>query len=183
MMVQEPIIKKFSGQSKFDKKLKLKGDGKFYKINPYFMVNNKGKYYLVCNYDKYDDMANYKIECISNIKILDEDIRPISELPGQENFSVKDYVKEHVYMAIGDSVDAEVKIKNESKINDFVDWFGKDSSIENRNGEIVAKLKVNEESLIYWALQYGQHVEVLKPEKTRLKIKQIIKEMLSDYED
>ena len=100
-----------------DKKLKLKGDGKFYKINPYFMVNNKGKYYLVCNYDKYDDMANYKIECISNINILDEDIRPISELPGQENFSVKDYVKEHVYMAIGDSVDAEVKIKNESKIS------------------------------------------------------------------
>ena len=35
-----------------DKKLAVKGDGKFYKINPYFMVNNRGKYYLVCNYDK-----------------------------------------------------------------------------------------------------------------------------------
>ena len=23
------------------------------------MVNNRGKYYLVCNYDKYDDISNY----------------------------------------------------------------------------------------------------------------------------
>lgn len=166
-----------------DKKIKLKGDGKFYKINPYFMVNNKGKYYLVCNYDKYDDVSNYKIECISNIRILDEDIKSITELPNNQNFSVKDYVKEHIYMAFGGSVDAEVKLASEDKINDFVDWFGKDSSIECKNGEIIAKLKVNEESLIFWALQYGQHVEVLKPLETRNKIKKIVQDMLLKYEN
>ena len=164
-----------------DKTLKLKGDGKFYKINPYFMVNNRGKYYLVCNYDKYVDVSNYKIECISNIKILDEDIKPITELPNNENFSVKDYVKEHIYMAFGDSVDAEVKLASEDKINDFIDWFGKDVQISNIKDEIIARLKVNEESLIFWSLQYGEHVEVLKPVETRNKIKQIVKGMLEKY--
>ena len=84
-------------------------------------------------------------------------------------------------MAVGDSVDAEIKIKSEEKINDFVDWFGKDASIFKRGEDIVAKLKVNEESLIYWALQYGQHVEVLKPAKTRDKIKSILKDMIEKY--
>ena len=32
-----------------DKKLKPKKDGKIYKVNPYYMVNNKGKYYFSSN--------------------------------------------------------------------------------------------------------------------------------------
>ena len=165
-----------------DKKLKLKGDGRVYKINPYFMVNNKGKYYLVCNYDKYEDISNYKIDCISNLKITDEDVKPIKSLPNHENFSVKDYIKENIYMVFGNSVKAYIKIKSEDKVNDFVDWFGKDVSFEKVDGELIASLKVNEESLIFWALQYGQYVEVLKPTSTRNKIKEILKSMMTAYE-
>jgi len=166
-----------------DKKLKLKGDGRFYKINPYFMVNNKGKYYLVCNYDKYDDISNYKIECISNIKILDEDVKSINSLPNHESFSMKNYIKEHVYMAFGKSVYAKVKINKEEKVNDFIDWFGKDVDFEKINNEIIASLKVNEESLIFWALQYGRYVEILEPLETRNKIIQVIDDMKKQYLD
>jgi predicted DNA-binding transcriptional regulator YafY len=169
------------GAYDINKKLKLKGDGKFYKINPYFMVNNRGKYYLVCNNDKYDDISNYKLECISNIKVLNEPIKPISDLPNNDNFSVKNYVKEHVYMVFGTSVNAEVKLSNEDKVNDFIDWFGKDVSFEKTSQGIIASLKVNEESLIFWALQYGKHVEVLKPTQTREKIKDILKTMSETY--
>ena len=171
------------GAYDIDKKLKLKGDGRFYKINPYFMVNNKGKYYLVCNYDKYNDISNYKIECISNTKIIDEDIKPITALPNNEKFSVKDYVKEHIYMVFGASVNATIKIKSEDKVNDFIDWFGKDVEFEKKDSEIFATLKVNEESLIFWALQYGQYVEVIKPLETRNKIREILKNMVSTYEN
>lgn len=164
-----------------DKKLKLKGDGKFYKINPYFMVNNRGKYYLVCNNDKYNDISNYKLECICNIKVLNEEIKPISTLPNMNNFSVKNYVKEHIYMVFGNSVNAEVKLSSEDKVNDFIDWFGKDVSFERKPNGIIANLKVNEESLIFWALQYGKHVEVLKPIETRQKIKDILKTMSETY--
>lgn len=164
-----------------NKKLKLKGDGKFYKINPYFMVNNRGKYYLVCNYDKYDDISNYKIECISNIKILDEDVKPIEVASGKERFSIKDYIQEHIYMMAGKTVNAKVKLESEEKVNDFVDWFGKDVSFSKENGEIFASLKVNEDALCYWALQYGEHAEIVAPADTRKKIKQIIEKMLEKY--
>lgn len=37
-----------------NKKTKTRFDNKVFIINPYFIINNRGKYYLVCNYYKYD---------------------------------------------------------------------------------------------------------------------------------
>lgn len=165
-----------------DKKLQLKGDGKFYKINPYFMVNNKGKYYLVCNYDHHDGIANNKIECISNVRVLEEDVKPIESIEGCKNFSIKDYIKEHIYMVSGKTVDAKIKIADEKRVNDFIDWFGKDVTFSKQDGDIVSSIRVNEEALIYWALQYGEHVEILWPEDTRQKIKERIKKMQEKYQ-
>lgn len=165
-----------------NKEFTLRGDGKVYKINPYFMVNNRGKYYLVCNYDKYNDIANYKIECISNIKILDEDIKPIEELCDGKKFSIKEYMKEHIYMLSGKTIEAKVKIASEERVNDFVDWFGKDVDFSRKDGNIFAELKVNEDALIYWSLQYGEHVEILEPAGTRQKIKLALENMLKKYQ-
>ena len=169
------------GAYDIDKKLKLRGDGKFYKINPYFMVNSRGKYYLVCNYDKYETLANYKIENIANIKILDEEEKPIEEICGDKKFSIRDYIKEHIYMVSGKTIDAKIKINTEDKINDFIDWFGKEVDIAKVNGEIIASLKVNEDSLIYWLLQYGEHFELIQPLTTRDKIKERLSGILKKY--
>ena len=164
-----------------DKKLKPKKDGKVYKVNPYFLVNNHGKYYLVCNYDKYDNLGNYKIECISNIKILNEDIKPLKSLPGQEKFSINKYMEEHIYMLAGKSVKTTIKIENEDRINDIVSWFGDKIHLYKLNNEIFADFTVDEDSLVYWAMQYGQTVEVLEPEETREKIKTLLRDMIKKY--
>ena len=166
----------------FDKKLKPKFEGRYYKINPYFMVNNNGKYYLVCNHDKYDNIANYKIENISNIQIVDELIKPIFSLPGQEKFSIKDYMKEHIYMLAGKSVNALIKVDKSDRINDVVDWFGDNARIFEKDGQIYADLSVNEDALIYWALQYGKKIEIVKPTETRKKMIDILEEMLKKYQ-
>lgn len=164
-----------------DKKLKPKKDGKVYKVNPYFLVNNHGKYYLVCNYDKYDNLGNYKIDCISNIKVLDEKIKPLKSLPGQEKFSIKQYMEEHIYMLAGSSVRAKIKIENEDRINDVIGWFGEKIHLYKNNNKIFADFKINEDALIYWAMQYGQTVEVVEPKETRDKIKKLLNDMLKRY--
>lgn len=157
-----------------NKKLELKYDGKKYKINPYFMVNNHGGYYLVCNYEKYDNLANYKIESISNIKILDEPIRKLTDLPNHQDFSVKQYIKEHIYMVSGASVNATIKIDNPKRINDIISWFGEDLSVYTKDGTVFANLNINEDALVYWALQYGEHVEITEPQSSRNKIKNML---------
>ena len=157
--------------------------GKQFLINPYFLVNSRGKYYLVCNYDKYNDLSNYKIECISNISITDEPIKPISKLDNTEGFSKKKYIDEHIYMTFGKSVSATLKIDKSKYISDLIDWFGDSIQIKlNENDELTVSLKVNEQALIFWAMQYGAHVEVLKPIETREKIKELLKNMNEKYE-
>lgn len=165
-----------------DKKLKPKKDGKVFKINPYFMVNNHGKYYLICNYDKYNNISNWKIENIVNIKILKEDVKPITSLDGQANFDLKKYMQEHIYMLAGKSVNAKIKIDNEERINDVISWFGNSARIYREKENLFVDLKVNEDALIYWALQYGESVEIVAPDESREKMKNVLRGVLKKYE-
>ena len=164
-----------------DKTFTPKYGDKVYIINPYFMINNHGKYYLVCNYDKYNDLSNYKIDYISEVKILDEPIKKIDELDGCKNFSIKNYINEHIYMTHGNSVNVQLKFDSKKFVNDFIDWFGGAVSISEDNGVITASAKVNEDALIYWALQYGEHVEILKPLDTKNKIISKLRSIICKY--
>ena len=93
-----------------DKKLHPKRDRE-YIINPYQMVATNGRYYLICNYDKYDNLSNYRVERITKIRILDEPIKPIRELKEGE-INLPKHMAEHIYMFAGESVRAKFKAKN-----------------------------------------------------------------------
>jgi predicted DNA-binding transcriptional regulator YafY len=155
---------------------------KEYIINPYFMVNNQGKYYLVCNYDYFDSIANYKVEQIKNVKILDTDIKPITKLKGRENGLDKaKYINENIYMFSTNTITATIKIEDEYAVNYVYDWFGKDARVYSQDGVIMASVRVNELAIIYWCLQYGESVELVSPVETRNKIKEIVSQMNKKY--
>ena len=160
----------------------LRDNGKKFLINPYYMVNNLGKYYLICNYDKYDSIAIYKIEQIANIKISKTPVKPLNSLPGNENFSIKDYIKENIYMTTGNSVLTTIRLDDENRVNDVISWFGNQILITKKESGIYATMKVNETSLIYWAMQYGEYAEVVYPTETREKIQQFLINMMKKYE-
>ena len=166
------------------KKFTPRKDGKQFIMNPYFLVNNRGKYYLVCNYDKYDNLANYKIENISNIQVLDEEIKPLTSLPNMTDFSLEKYVNEHIYMLHGESIKATLKLDSTKVINDVIDWFGDNITIR-KNGadEIIVDLLVNEQALIYWLAQYGEHIEILEPDTTRKKYIDMLNSILKKYQE
>jgi len=155
---------------------------KSYLINPYFLINNQGSYYLVCNYEYFNKIANYKVDRIENIEIVDKPIKPITELEGCENGIDKaKYANENIYMFSNDSIKATIKINNEYSVNYVSDWFGKNAKFYKKDDEIYADLKVNEQALIYWCLQYGESVEIVEPLQTREKVKNIISSMLEKY--
>lgn len=164
------------------KELQEKFNSKEYIINPYFLVNSRGKYYLVCNYDKYNDISNYKVEAISDIRILEEDAKDIKQLNNMQNFSIKNYINEHIYMTYGESVDARLELESAKYIGEIIDWFGDKVRLSKTpDDKIIVDMKVNEQALIYWALQYGEHVEIIMPEKTREKIKNTLEKILKKY--
>lgn len=166
----------------FEDEKNQKQQQKEYIINPYFMVNNQGRYYLVCNYDYFDELANYKLEQIYNVKILDSDIKPITKLKNCENGIDKSkYINENIYLFSNKTVSATIKIEDDYAVNYVLEWFGKNAKLYKKNGTVFADIKSNELALIYWCMQYGENIELITPLSTREKIKEIVDEMYKKY--
>lgn len=161
-----------------------RNNGKTYTVSPYYMANNNGKYYLICNYDHYNTLAHYKIDQITNIKILPRtNIKPLEMLDDYEpNFDITKYINEKIYMFSGSSVDATLKVSNKV-INDVIDWFGENVRIkEIADDSILVNITANEQALIYWCLQYGENVVILSPEPLRDKFKATLNKIVKNYQ-
>ena len=155
-----------------------------YIVNPYQMVANNGHFYLVANYDKYDDISHYRLDRMTGVKILDEKVKPQKEIKDFQNgFNLPKHMAEHIYMFSGSSVPVRM-LTNEGMMNELIDWLGKDLRIRRTDvsGQIEVRFNGNEESMCYWALQYGPYVEVLEPVSLRDRIKNAVREMSSKYE-
>lgn len=90
------------------------GDGRVrrYVVNPYQMVAANGRYYLICNYDKYDTLANYRIDRISGIELLDRPAKDKRQVRGLEKgLDLPRHLAEHVYMFAGESAAVEFRAK------------------------------------------------------------------------
>lgn len=123
------------------------GKTKEYIINPYQIAATNGRYYLICNYDKYDNVSNFRLDRITDIKMLQTPVKPMKQVKGLENgLSLPKHMAEHVYMFSGESVPVVFKAKKYI-IGDVIDWFGKDIEItDETEDEITVRVTVNEKS-------------------------------------
>ncbi len=152
--------------------------------SPYYLVNNQGKYYLVCNNDYFDNIANYRIDRMTNVEILDDVVKPIKSLEGCEHgFDIAKYANDNIYMFSAKSISAKILIDDDYAVSYVQDWFGDNAKIyqDEDDGKVYADIKANEQALIYWCLQYGESIQLLSPVGTRAKIKQIIDNMKKKY--
>ena len=153
-----------------------------YIINPYFMVNSMGNYYLVCNNDYFDKIANFRIEEITDIKILDTEIKPATKHVGYENgLDIAKYINSNVYMFGDNQISVKLKFDNEYMVSQARKWFGKKIKIFQENDTYFGTLTTSEMSIIYWALQYCENVEIVEPQQTREKIKEISQNLSERY--
>jgi len=171
---------------------------KIYKVSPYEIVITNGRYYLICSNSK-GDLFHYRIDHIRDIKFLkidedgkDEDwnyvnIRPIKEMKGCERgLDLAKYMREHIYMYTGNSVPVEMIADINASpgiIGSIRDWFGDSVSFSpNKDKQYVtARVTVNEHAMLYWALQFGQYVEIIKPQSLRDAVAKAVAGMYSKY--
>ena len=178
------IYNKYGTDKKLHPRLDSEGNVREYIINPYQIVATNGRYYLICNYDKYDDVSNYRLDLITNIKLLDTPVKPMKKIKGLERgFNLPKHMAEHIYMFAGESV--PVKFRADSDLaGQIIDWFGTDAKFIDDNGETVeVRVTANEQAMKYWALQYGQYVDILEPKHLRDSVKTAAWEIIADKED
>ena len=155
---------------------------KRYVINPYFLINNQGRYYLVCNLDFYDEIANYKVDLISNIKILDTPIKPITKLKNcEKGVDMAEYANQNIYLFHNKIITATLKILNDYSAEYIVEWFGNKARLYLKDETLFADVMVNEQAIIYWCLQYGENIELVSPKETRNEITKILNNVLKNY--
>lgn len=154
-----------------------------YIVSPYQMVNSKGKYYLIGNYDEYDDISHYRLDRITDVVILKENRKPLKSIKGLEKgFNISEYISEHVYMYSGESERFKLRT-SENMMDALIDGFGKNFRVTfGEDDDIIVILKCNQSAFFYWAMQYGSNIEVLEPESMRERIKQASLDVYKKYQ-
>ena len=153
-----------------------------YIVNPYQMVTNQGRYYLLCSYDTSNRLSHYRLDYMTKLEMLDEKVKPMDQMEDfVQGYSLPKHMEEHIYMFSGASVQVKMRVRAVN-MDALIDWFGKGFRIvqEDADGRIVSVV-CNEMAMKYWALQYGEYVEVLEPKSLREAICDAIDWMGSFY--
>lgn len=166
-----------------DKKLHPKREREFV-VNPYQMAAINGRYYLIGNYDKYNNIANYRLDRITDIRLLDTPVKPVKKVDGMKNgFYLPKHMAEHLYMFAGESVPVTFRM-NKEILNDVIDWFGSEIAfMDETEDEVTARVTVNWNAMRYWAHQYCRHVRILTPADLTQTVKSDLQLALLAYED
>ena len=153
-----------------------------YIVNPYQIVPNQGRYYLIGNYDKYDNVSHYRLDYMTEIQMLDDKVKSKDKVEDfAQGYSLPRHMAEHIYMFSGPSVQVKMRV-GEDQMNQLIDWFGKGFRIVQEDADrLIISVVCNEMAMKYWALQYGQYAEILEPESLRDEIREVVDCMASFY--
>ena len=153
-----------------------------YIVNPYQMVANQGRYYLLCSYDASNRLSHYRLDYMTKLEMLDAKVEPMDQMEDfVQGYSLSKHMEEHIYMFSGPSVQVKMRVR-ENMMGALIDWFGKKFRIvqETEDGLIIS-VACNKLAMRYWALQYGEYVEILEPENLRDEIREVVDCMASFY--
>jgi len=155
-----------------------------YIINPYQIVMTNGRYYLMGTYDTFDNISHYRLDRISQIKLRGIHAKPRNEIKDLgKSFDLSQYMAEHIYMFSDDSIRVKFRAAR-NIVTDIVDWFGVDVVFSNvTDAEVDVAVKVNQDAVFYWLMQYGPFVEVLEPLALRERVKTAVEEMAKKYSE
>lgn len=152
-------------------------------VSPYAMTWQFDYYYLIGNYDKYNNLMNLRIDRIHKVEVTDEPIRHFSEVSDyRDSFDVADYTKKLFGMFGGNM--QEVKLRCSNKILEQVtDRFGDSIFITNvteTTFDFTVKAAISD-ALVTWITNYSDMIEVIRPQELRDKIVDRANEILKVY--
>ena len=138
-------------------------------ISPYALTWQDDHYYVIGNYEKYDNLIHLRLDRMYKVEITDMPQRQFSEVSEYTDyFDTPDYTAKLFGMHGGEIYDIELKCSK--KITEQVaDRFGEDIFIKKVTDEdfcftVRAALS---DALVSWVISYGDRVKVLEPQILR----------------
>ena len=161
-----------------------KGKAILRKVTPYHILVYNDRYYMLANYERYSNLSIWRIDLMSNVKLLEEAGRPKQEIKGMTNtWNGQEYMEQHLNMFYDDPVKVTLKVPNDHYTM-MVDWFGnsfvKWKAIDEKHDMVF--VTCSEAAMINWAMQYSDVVEVLGPPSVQNAIEARCKDVLAKLE-
>ena len=138
-------------------------DGHHYVVEPVGLVFNEDNYYLMVYSARHDGTANYRVDRMDSVEIIDE---PITEKALRLRDTVDCFTEQAFKMYGGQPVD--ITIQFDSKLIGVVyDKFGEDTKmIRLDSGNCVATIKVQVSPTFWgWIFQFGKQLCILSPDE------------------
>lgn len=171
-----------------DKRLHAKkqknGKDRIYVVSPYQMAAREGKYFLICNNDHYNDISNYRIDRIADLRVLDEPTKPFETLrpANGQALDLAEYMARHPYMYSSENVRVKFRIPT-AMISDIIDTFGGDVVFSDSDASgVTVSTVTNEKAMEQFAKSFAPDVILLEPEALKNKIKSDLEKTLEKYE-
>lgn len=156
----------------------------FQRMSPYQLILHNQRYYLMGYSDYWGHMVFHRMDRISNMRIYDKPATPITNVKGYENgIDYKQIASTMPYMYT-DTPERIEFIADEFIVDQIVDWFGKDikmSRLPDVDKKVKVELFASPNAMEHWGLQYLNHVEVIRPEGLRNRIRESLEKARGKY--
>lgn len=172
-------------QRKFDNNRTVSGVSKEMVINPYALCWQDDHYYLIGNYEKYDNLIHLRLDRIRSAEVLDTKSRHFSEVSEYKEFFDTAHYTEKLFGMYSGTAES-VKFWCKKDITEQVlDRFGENIFITDVTAEGF-KFKVDavlSDALVTWIINYGDKLRVESPKILKDMVKKRARDVLALYEE
>ena len=145
--------------------------------SPYALTWSDERYYLVAHYEKYNNIANFRVDRMESVEILEEEAE---KYPA--DFKLSEYLKSTFSMFSGEAEEVRLRFEK-SLVNSVIDRYGKNiTMITDGDEHFTVRVQVkteHPEPFFGWLLQFGTNAEIVEPLSLREKYKAHLQSVLS----
>lgn len=159
---QKKVIFRYHDLNEHGEKVYRK-DGHHYVVEPIGLIFNNDNYYLMVYSAKHDGTANYRIDKMESVEIIDE---PISDKALQLRDCVDCFTGQAFKMYGGQPVEITIHF-NDNLIGVIFDKFGEDTSmkrIDDNTCEATVMVQISP-TFWGWLFQFGKQMRIVSPDE------------------
>lgn len=166
---------------KYNNNGELRESGK-HKASPYQLLLHNQHYYLVLREDKSERVSYFRVDKITNIKMLKEESFPLKDNNEFKNgINFENFSTGMPYM-FNDKPEHVVFRCNISIIDQLYDWFGGSIRTEKEDSDhLICSLTTSPKAMLFWSLQYNSNIEIIAPQSLREEMIKTLKSTLDLY--
>ena len=166
-----------------DKKLHIDSN---HTASPYYVMMKEQDLWLIAYSETHETVSFFRIDRIKNISILRRKAVDLKTVRGYDLGLEEKYLQSSLPYMFSDRPEWITFRADEVIVDQIVDWFGSSVTIEKDredSSKVKARLRTSPMAMEYWAKQYMDHVEIIKPLSLRKRILESLKNSVIKYTD